>query len=108
MGRASCFFGPGSGFVGIFPKDRGTGPKGMSTTGESPGRQTVMSCFAPRQAQTTIPCPHCKKPLAIERSCRSARMRCPSCQKTYPLRDYIARADKAMEDFLDNCYVDRI
>ena len=67
-----------------------------------------MAFFAPRSAQTTIPCPNCNRKLTIERSCREAHMHCPTCHKTYPLGAFIKHADKAMEDFLDNCYVDRI
>lgn len=66
------------------------------------------SFFAPRSAQTTLPCPHCGQPLLVERSCHEAHMRCPHCRKTYPLTDYVAKADRAMEEFLENCYVDRI
>ncbi len=67
-----------------------------------------MSLFAPRSAQTTIPCPQCKKPMTIERSCHRVYMRCPNCRETHPVEGYIRKADKAMEEFLDNCYVDRI
>ena len=35
-------------------------------------------------------------------------MHCPTCHKTYPLGAFIKHADKAMEEFLENCYVDRI
>lgn len=68
----------------------------------------VMPLFAARQAQTTVPCPQCEKPMTIERSCHQVYMRCKECGKTYPIEQYIPKADKAMEDFLDNCYVDRI
>ncbi len=64
--------------------------------------------FAPRQAQTTLPCPNCRAAMLIERSCREAHMRCPSCSRRYPVEQFIVKADKAMEDFLDNCYLDRI
>ena len=48
------------------------------------------------------------EPLLVVRRCRSAHMACPRCRKEYPLEDYIQKADKAMEDFLDNCYIDRL
>ena len=56
-----------------------------------------MGFFAPREAKTTIPCPKCGEPLLVVRRCRSAHMACPRCRKEYP-----------MEDFLDNCYIDRL
>ena len=71
-------------------------------------RRETMGFFAPREAKTTIPCPKCKEPLLVVRRCRSAHMACPRCRKEYPLEDYIQKADKAMEDFLDNCYIDRL
>ena len=67
-----------------------------------------MGFFVPREAKTTIPCPKCGEPLLVVRRCRSAHMACPRCRKEYPLEDYIQKADKAMEDFLDNCYIDRL
>lgn len=67
-----------------------------------------MPFFAARSAQTTIPCPQCGKPMTIERSCHQVYMHCRDCAKTYPIEEYVRKADKAMEDFLDNCYVDRI
>ncbi len=67
-----------------------------------------MGYFPPRQAETTLPCPSCQNSLLIERSCHEAHMRCPHCGKSYPLSDFIRQADKAMEDFLDKCYLDRL
>ncbi len=67
-----------------------------------------MGYFPPRQAQTTLPCPHCKAAMIVERFCREAKMRCPKCGGRYPLARFISRADKAMEDFLDQCYLDRL
>lgn len=67
-----------------------------------------MGYFPPRQAQTTVPCPHCQQAMLIERSCREAHMHCPQCGRKYPLEQYIRVADKAMEDFLDQCYLDRL
>ncbi|MDO5536673.1 MAG: dual CXXC motif small (seleno)protein [Desulfovibrionaceae bacterium] len=67
-----------------------------------------MGYFPPRQAQTTLPCPHCQQAMLVERSCHEAHMRCPSCNRVYPLQDYIRKADSAMEEFLDRCYLDRL
>lgn len=70
--------------------------------------ETGMSFFGPRKAETTVPCPSCGAPLCIERSCHEVRMRCADCRKCFPLRDFIGRADDAMERFLENVYCDRI
>lgn len=68
-----------------------------------------MGYFPPHRAQTTHVCPRCRKArLEIVRSCHEAYMHCPACHSTYALRDYIAKADKAMEEFLENCYLDRL
>lgn len=67
-----------------------------------------MALFAKRDAETTLPCPECGEKLHIVRSCHEAAMRCPHCKKDYPLKDYIGKADPAMEEFLENCYMDRI
>lgn len=67
-----------------------------------------MSYFGPREAETTLACPTCGVPLRIERSCREVRMRCPACGGSFPLRDFIGKADEAMERFLENVYCDRI
>lgn len=67
-----------------------------------------MGYFPPRDAGTTLDCPDCGGKLHICRSCQEVHMRCPQCGREYPLRDYIGKADKAMEDFLENVYVDRI
>ncbi len=63
---------------------------------------------APRDAETTLPCPNCREPLHIARSCHEVHMRCPACGKTYPLGEFVARADDAMEKFMENVYCDRI
>ena len=44
---------------------------------------------APRQAQTTISCAICKKPLMARRTCHTAYLRCEHCDKTYALQEYI-------------------
>lgn len=67
-----------------------------------------MSYFSPRSAQTTQNCPKCGKKLDIRRSCTEVFMYCPECRKEFPLRDFIGKSDKAMEDFLENVYLDRI
>ena len=68
-----------------------------------------MGYFPPRRAQTTMPCPKCRdSKMEIVRECRSAHLYCPSCRRLYPLKDFIAKADKAMEEFLENCYLDRL
>ena len=61
-----------------------------------------------REAQTSLSCPACGKKLKIARTCHKAYMVCPSCGQTFPLRDFIEKADEAMEDFLNNCFIDRI
>ena len=55
-----------------------------------------------------VACPACGKKLKIARTCHKAYMVCPSCGQTFPLRDFIEKADEAMEDFLNNCFIDRI
>lgn len=67
-----------------------------------------MGLFAPREAKTTVKCPKCGHSLDITRSCREVRLNCPECGASYPLKDFIKQADKAMEDFLENVYCDRI
>lgn len=67
-----------------------------------------MSYFAPRDKETTLSCPHCGGKLHICRSCHEVFMQCPACKRRYPIKDYIANADGAMEDFLENVYCDRI
>ncbi|WP_297215630.1 dual CXXC motif small (seleno)protein [uncultured Desulfovibrio sp.] len=67
-----------------------------------------MSYFAPRQAQTTLPCPHCGKPMLIVRTCHEAHMYCEHCRQSYDLARFITQADDAMETFLAGLYMDRI
>ena len=67
-----------------------------------------MAFGAPRQAKTTLPCPQCGQVLEIARTCHEVFMRCPACGKVYPLKDFIAQADEAMEAFLEQTYMDRI
>ena len=50
-----------------------------------------------RKVQTTVCCKHCGMPLFIERSCHEVHMFCPKCGKAFPLSEYIALADEAME-----------
>ncbi|MBR3663678.1 MAG: hypothetical protein IKN64_03380 [Desulfovibrio sp.] len=63
---------------------------------------------APRDCPTTLLCPHCQTPLHIARSCHEVFMRCPDCEKRFPLKDFISQADAAMEEFMENVYCDRI
>jgi uncharacterized C2H2 Zn-finger protein len=63
---------------------------------------------SPRDAQTSLLCPQCGQTLHIARSCHEVFMRCPACTAQFPLKEYIARADEAMEDFLEQVYVDRM
>ena len=67
-----------------------------------------MALFAARDVETTIVCPNCNGHLHIARTCHEVYMRCPSCGKHFPLRDFVSRADAAMEQFLENVYCDRI
>lgn len=67
-----------------------------------------MSLFAARTAQTTLPCPTCGALLHIGRSCREVQMLCSACGGQFPLKEHIARADEAMEHFLENVYLDRV
>lgn len=67
-----------------------------------------MSLFAPREAETGFKCPECGAKLLIRRSCGEVWMECASRRHKYPLKDYAAKADEAMEKFLENLYVDRI
>ncbi len=64
--------------------------------------------FAARDAETTLACPDCGALLHIARTCHEVYMHCPACGKKFPLADYIARADDAMEHFLEGVYCDRI
>ncbi len=63
---------------------------------------------AKREAQTTLDCPLCKQKLLIKRTCHEAYMFCPTCQKSFPLQDFIPQMDEAMEEFLENLYTNRI
>lgn len=67
-----------------------------------------MAYFAARDVETTLPCPACQQHLHIARTCHEAYMYCPACSGRYALRDFVARADEAMEEFLENLYVNRI
>ncbi|MBQ7617460.1 MAG: hypothetical protein IJS50_01165 [Desulfovibrio sp.] len=67
-----------------------------------------MPYFAPRDAETTLPCPTCQSKLHIARSCHEVFMLCPKCKKHLPLAHFIAQADEAMENFLENVYCNRI
>ena len=67
-----------------------------------------MSIFAPREAQTTLPCPKCGAKLDITRTCHEVFLRCKSCHGQWPLKDFIQQADEAMERFLENVYCDRM
>lgn len=63
---------------------------------------------APREAQTSLKCPLCSDNLKIRRSCGEVWLECPRCGEKFALKDFIAKADPAMEAFLENLYVDRI
>lgn len=67
-----------------------------------------MAYFPPREKETTIKCPKCQENLRVVRSCREVRMVCPKCRSSGPLSDYINQADEALEEFMENVYVDRI
>lgn len=67
-----------------------------------------MGYFAPREAQTSLPCPQCSEKLEIARSCHEVYMRCGHCRKIWPIKDYIQKADSIMEQFLENVYCDRM
>ena len=67
-----------------------------------------MSFFGSRDAETTLECPECGQPLHIARSCHQVFMHCPACEARYPLQRFIQQADAAMENFLENVYVDRV
>ncbi|MBQ7607444.1 MAG: hypothetical protein IJU76_05690 [Desulfovibrionaceae bacterium] len=67
-----------------------------------------MSYFTKRDEETTLPCPHCKKPLHIARTCHEVFMHCPECQKRYTLQTFISQADSVMEEFMNNVYCDRV
>lgn len=67
-----------------------------------------MSYFSDRDAETTLKCPECDHKLHIGRNCHEVFMHCPSCKRKYQLKDFIGKADKAMENFLENVYCDRI
>lgn len=67
-----------------------------------------MAYFAPRSVNTSVGCPLCKEKLDIRRSCTEVHMHCPACKKNFPLKDFIDKADRSMEEFLENVYIDRI
>lgn len=67
-----------------------------------------MGYFPPRAAETGVSCPVCGKNMKIERGCQSVWMHCPACNQKYPIKDFIDKADAAMENFLENVYCDRM
>lgn len=67
-----------------------------------------MAYFSDREANTSIPCPKCGKPLKIARSCHSVFFKCDKCKMHWPLGQFINHEDAAMEKFLDGVYLDRI
>lgn len=67
-----------------------------------------MAFFAARDAQTTLKCPTCQNNLHIARTCHEVYMHCPNCKHRFQLQEFIAKADKAMESFLENVYCDRM
>ncbi|MBR6674023.1 MAG: hypothetical protein IKL39_04795 [Mailhella sp.] len=64
--------------------------------------------FAPRQARTTLICPHCGEALDIRRTCHEAYMQCSGCRKAFPLTQFIKQMDEVMEEFLERLYSDRV
>lgn len=67
-----------------------------------------MPYFSGRDAETTLVCPDCGQKLHIGRTCHEVFMHCPACKKKFTLREFIGKADQAMENFLENVYCDRI
>jgi len=63
---------------------------------------------APRNAQTTIPCPCCSEPLLALRSCHEAYLRCERCRKDFAVKDHIRDMDEALEAFLEAINCDRV
>lgn len=63
---------------------------------------------APREAHTTLSCPDCGSRLDIRRSCHEAYMYCPSCRKSFDISPFVPHMDEAMENFLEQLYVDRV
>ncbi len=63
---------------------------------------------APRRASTTLPCPDCGSGLDIRRDCHRAFMFCGACDEEFPLEPFIPRMDDAMEQFLEQLFVDRV
>lgn len=63
---------------------------------------------SPTQAETTLVCPECNKNLNIMRDCFNTYMKCHECRKKFAIEAFIPKMDKAMEDFLENIYVDRV
>ena len=61
----------------------------------------------PREARTTIPCPHCGAPLDIRRTCWDVFMQCSGCRKAFKVESFAQQMDEAMEEFLANVYADR-
>lgn len=63
---------------------------------------------APREAQTTIGCGQCDKPLLARRTCHHAYLYCEHCRKEFLLQEYIPRMDEALETFLEAIDCDRV
>lgn len=61
-----------------------------------------------RSAETTVPCEVCGACLLVVRSCHDVQASCKECGRIVPLADVIARADDAMEHFLEGLYCDRM
>ncbi|MEG2171874.1 MAG: dual CXXC motif small (seleno)protein [Desulfovibrionaceae bacterium] len=61
-----------------------------------------------RTAQTTIKCHVCQHPLIVHRACQQVVLHCASCDRDFPLREYIQDMDDILEDFMENVYCNRI
>jgi len=61
-----------------------------------------------RSVQTTVPCLVCGGALSVVRSCQNVQAHCVGCDRVVEIGEVIARADEAMELFLENIYCDRM
>lgn len=58
--------------------------------------------------QTTVSCSVCGEALCVVRSCQHVQAQCTGCGCIVEIGDVIARADEAMERFLEDIYCDRM
>lgn len=61
-----------------------------------------------RSVQTTVLCLVCGDALSVVRSCQDVQAQCAGCGRVVEIGEVIARADEAMELFLENIYCDRM